>query len=120
MPRRNALHHHRPAVSPSSRLLSCYLSHKRPSLLDIQELAGKGRLHTTDDDIVLLVRNPTPPLTTSAELNSVEPAACLLNDEPIRTYVPFFMSPWIMEACHSTAFCHFDTTRTLRMLEWFY
>ena len=39
--------------------LSCYPSHS-PSVSDIQELAGKGRLHTTDDDIVLLVRNPTP------------------------------------------------------------
>ena len=39
--------------------LACYPSHKRLSLSDIQELAGMGRLHTTDDDIVLLVRNPT-------------------------------------------------------------
>ena len=34
--------------------LSCYLWHKRPSLSDIQEPAGKGGLHTTDDDICLL------------------------------------------------------------------
>ena len=120
MPRRNALHHHRPAVSPSSRLLSCYLSHKRPSLLDIQELAGKGRLHTTDDDIVLLVRNPTPPLTMSAEPSSVGRVACLLNDEPTRIYVPLLMHPRIMLVCHSTASCHLGTTCTLRMLERFY
>ena len=68
--------------------LSRYPSHQRPSLSDIQELAGKGRLHMTDDDIVLLVHNPTPPLTTSAEPSSVGRAACLLNDEPIRIYVP--------------------------------
>ena len=35
--------------------LSCYPSRKRPSLSDIQELAGTGRIHTTND-IVLLVR----------------------------------------------------------------
>ena len=32
MPRRKALHHHRPAVGPASRLLSCYPSHNRPPL----------------------------------------------------------------------------------------
>ena len=120
MPRRNALHHHRPAVGPASRLLSCYPSHKRPSLSDILELAGKGRLHTTDDDIVLLVCSPTPPLTTSAEPSSVGRAARLLNDEPIRIYVPLLMRPWIMQACRSTASCHLGTTRTLSMLERFH
>ena len=48
--------------------LSCYPWHKRPSLPDIQELAGKGLLRTTDDDIGLHVRNPTPPQTTSDDL----------------------------------------------------
>ena len=57
----------RPSALPAD-FLSCYRSHKRPSLSDIQELADKGRLHTTDDDIVLLVRNPTRPLRTSASL----------------------------------------------------
>ena len=47
-------------------------------------------------------------------------AACLLNDEPIRIYVPLIMRPWIMQACHSMTSCHPGTTRTLRMLERFY
>ena len=64
----------RSALPPDS--LSCYPSHKRPSLSDIQELAGKGRLLTTDDDIVLIVRNPTPPSTTFGEPGSVGRAAC--------------------------------------------
>ena len=85
----------RPSAVPID-FLSCYHSHKRPSLSDIQELAGKGRLHTTDDVIVLFVHNPTPPLTTSGELSSGGRAACLLNDEPIRIYVPLLMRPWIM------------------------
>ena len=109
----------RPSVLPAD-VLSCYSSHLRPSLSGIQELASKGRLHTTDDGIVLLVRNLTPPLMTSAEPSSVGRAAYLLNDEPIRIYVPLLMRPWIMQACHSTVSCHVGTTRTLRMLERFY
>ena len=109
----------RPSVLPPD-FLSCYPSHKRLSLSDIQELAGKGRLHTTDDEIVLLVSNPTLPPTRSDKPNSVGRAACLLNDEPVRVYVPLLMRPRIMQACHSTASCHLGTTRTLRMLERFY
>ena len=103
------------ALSPD--FLACYPSHKRPSLSDIKELAGKDRLHTTDDDIVLLVRNPTLPPTRSDKPNSVGRAACLLTDEPARTYAPLLMRPWIM---HLTASCHLSTTRTLRMLERFH
>ena len=91
----------RPSALPPD-FLSFYPSHKRPSLSDIQELAGKRRLHTTGDDTVLLVRNPTPPTKTSDEPSSVGRAACLLNDESIRIYVPLLMRPWIMQACHST------------------
>ena len=120
MPRRNALQYHRPAVGLPVDVLWCYPSHNRPSLSDIQELAGKGRLHTINDGIVLLVRNPTPPLTTSADPSSVGRAACLLNVEPICIYIPLLMRPWIMQACHSTASCHLGTTRTLRMLQQFY
>ena len=46
----------RPSVLPPD-LLTCYLSQKHPSLSDIKGLSDKGLLHTTDDDIVLLVRN---------------------------------------------------------------
>ena len=88
-----------PSALPAD-FLSCYPSHKRPSLSDIQEL-GKGRSHTTDDDSVLLVRNLTPPPKTSDELSSVGRAVCLLNYEPIRIYVSRLMRPWIMQACHS-------------------
>ena len=44
----------------------------------------------------------------------------MLIDEPVRIYVPLLMHLWIMQACHSTAFCHLGTTRTLHMLERFY
>ena len=67
----------RPSVLPPD-VLACYLSHRRPSLADIKELADKGRLHTTDDEIVLLVRNPTLPPTRSDKPNSV---GKLNNDE---------------------------------------
>ena len=107
----------RPSVLPPD-VWACYPSHKRPFLSDIKELAGKGRLHTTDDNIVILVRDPTLPPTRSD--NSVGRAACLLNDEPVRIYVPLLIRPWIIQACHSTASCHLGTTRTLRMPERFY
>ena len=77
----------RPSTLPAD-FLSCYPTHKRPSFSDIQELAGKGRLHTTDD-FVLLVRNPTPPPPRSAEPSSVGRAACLLNDEPFASTSPY-------------------------------
>ena len=64
----------RPSALPPD-FLSCYPSHQRPSLSGIQDLAGKGRLRTTDDDIVLLVRNPTLPPTPD-EPSSVGRAAC--------------------------------------------
>ena len=94
---------------------SCFPSYQCPSFSEIQELAGKGRLHTADDGIVLLVRQSTrqPPYDSQHLVGS---AACFLNDEPIRIYVPLLMRPWAMQACHSTASCHLDTTRTLRML----
>ena len=71
----------RPSAWPPN-FLSFYASHHRPSLSDIQELADKGRSHTTDDNIILLVRNPTPPPTPDAP-SSVGRAGCLLN---ARTY----------------------------------
>ena len=121
MPRHDALHLYRPAIDPlPPDFLACYTSHKRSSLSDIQELTGKGRPHTTDADIVVFVRNPTLPPTRSDKPSSVGRAACLLNDEPVGIYAPLLMRPWIVQACHSTASCHLDTTRTLRMLERFY
>ena len=78
------------------------------------------RVDYTNDDIVLLVHNPTLPPTRSDKPNPVGRAACLLNDEPARIYVPLVMRPWIMQARHSTFSCHLGTTRTLRMLERFY
>ena len=99
--------------------LSYFPSNQHPSFSEIQELAGKGRLHTTDDGTVLLARQPTPQPAPDSQ-RPVGRAACLLNDEPIHTYVPLLMRPWVMQTCHSTASCHVATTRTLRMLERLY
>ena len=82
----------RPSVLPPDGL-ACYHSPKRPSLSGIKDLAVKGRLHTTDDHIVLLARSPTLPPTRSDKPNSVGRTACLLNDEPVRIYVPPLMHP---------------------------
>ena len=62
-----------PALPPD--FLSCYPSHQPPSLSDIQKLVGKRRVQTFDNNIVLLVRNPTPPSTPDAP-SSVGRAAC--------------------------------------------
>ena len=99
-------------------VLSCFHSHQRPSFSEIEELAGKDRLHTTDDGILLLVLQLTqPPLSDSQR--PVGRVVCLLNDEPVCIYVPLPIRPWVMQACHSTASFHLGTTRTLRMLERF-
>ncbi|CAN0544121.1 unnamed protein product, partial [Laminaria digitata] len=99
-----------PALPPD--FSSCFPSHQRPSFSEIQDLAGKGKLHTTDDDIVMLVRktNPPPPPDSTRPVGCT---ACLLNDEPVRIYVPLLMRPWVMQACHSTASCHLGAARTL-------
>ena len=104
-----------PALPPD--FFACCSSHKRPSLSDIQELAGTVQLHTTDDDIVLLVRDPNLPPRRCDKPNSVGRDVCLLNDDPVRIYVPLLMRLWIMQARHSTALCHLGTMRTLRMLK---
>ena len=108
----------RPPSLPDD-FLSCFPSHQLPSFWEIQELAGKGRLHTTDDGIVLLIRQPSPQSPPDSQ-HPVRRAACWLNDEPIRIYVRLLMRPWIMQARHSTASCHLGTTHALRMLERFY
>ena len=46
--------------------------------------------------------------------------ACLLNDEPIRIYVPLLLRSSALQICHSTASCHLGTARTPRMFERFY
>ena len=100
-----------------TEVLAHFLSHQCPPFSEIQELAGKGRLHTTDEDISLLVRNPTP---AHYSLRPAGRAACLLGDEPIRIYVPLLMRSGIMQARHSTASSHLGTARTLRICERFY
>ena len=105
----------RPPSLPDE-FLSSFPSHQRPSFSEIQELAGKGRLHTTDDGTVLLVRQPTPQPAPYSQ-RPVGRAVCLLTDGPICIYVPLIMRPWVMQACHSTASCDLGTTCTLRMLE---
>ena len=104
----------RPSVLPPD-LLACYPSHKRPSLSDIELLAGKDRIHATDDDIVLLIPNPTPP-PTGSDKTKLCWASCLLAKRRAGSQV----RPLLMCACHSTASCHLGTTRTLRILEQFY
>ena len=108
----------RPPALPNT-VLSSFPSHQRPSLSKTQDLTGEFRPHATDDGTVLLVRRPTPKQDPDSQ-RSVGGAACLLHDEPSRIYIPVFIRPWVMQACHSTASCHLGTTCTLRMVERFY
>ena len=107
----------RPSALPSD-FLDHLPSVRRPPLLEIRDLSNKGRLHVDDDGLVLLVRKPTAP-PSSATTRPGGRAARLLNDEPIRIYVPMLMRPWIMQACHADASCHLGAARTLSMLERF-
>ena len=102
----------RPAL-PANPVL-CFPSHKRPSFSEIQEIAVKGRLHITDDGIVLFIRRWTPSPRSDLQ-RPVGSAACLLNDEPVRIYVPMRMRSWVMQVCHSTVSCHLGITCALRM-----
>ena len=81
----------RPPSLPAD-FLSCFPSHHRPSFSESQELAGEGRPHSTDDGIVLLVRQPTPQPPSDSQ-RPVGRAACLLNDEHVRFYIPLLMRP---------------------------
>ena len=96
---------------------ACYPSHKRPSRSDIKELAGKGQLHTTDDDIVLLVGNATLPPTrfgkltlrvellacsTMSQLASTSPCSCVLGSGKLATRWPLVtLAPRARCACWS-------------------
>ena len=66
-----------------------------PLLVRDSEALGIGRLHTTDDGIVLLIPQ-MPPLSPLDLQRPVGRAACLLNDQPVRIYVPLVMRPWNM------------------------
>lgn len=47
----------RPEALPDD-MLSCFPSHERPSLPEVQEATGKEQVHTAEDGIVLLLRRP--------------------------------------------------------------
>ena len=64
----------------SAEILARFPSRQRPSFSEIQKLAGKDHLHTTDEDIVLFIRNPTP---AHYSLRPAGRAAWLLGDEPM-------------------------------------
>ena len=81
----------RPPSLPAD-VLSCFPSHQCSSFSEIQQLAAEGRLHVTDDGIVLLVRQPTPQPPSDSQ-RPVGRLACLFNDEPVRVYVPLAHAP---------------------------
>lgn len=90
-----------------------------PSKDEVLELVGKVDLvYVTLDDgdaVPLLVRKPT-----RGNDRTTGRVASLLNDEPVRIFVPALLRPLILQHCHSSVSCHLGVSRTLRMLERFY
>ena len=106
-----------PRFSPTTSCFTRRLANS-PPLSEVRSLADKTCLYTDDDGILLLVLN----LTSPAPVCPDQPGgreAYLLDDEPTRIYVPLFMRPWVKQACHSNASCHFGVARTLSILEGF-
>eukprot|EP00752_Nemacystus_decipiens_P004782 g4353.t1 len=83
-------------------------------LPEVLALAAKGKLHITDDDITVLVRDPD----VHALRNATTVSSRL--DSPIRVYVPMAMRHWALDTCQAVASYHLGTSRTLRMLERFF
>ena len=81
MQRRHALHSSWPAGSFDPDFTSYFPCYQRLPLSNVQGLAGKGRLHTIDYDIALIVRQPSPPLAPGTQ-RMVGRTACWLNDTP--------------------------------------
>ena len=109
MQRRHALHSPWPAGSVASRVFVVFPFPPAPSLFggsgtgSRRSLAHHRRGHRS-------TRSNAAP----------HPLASDTQRRVGRIYVPLRMHPWVMQACHSTAFCHLGTARILRMLERFY
>ena len=107
----------RPPALPAD-FSSCFTSHGRPSFSEIQELAGKNRLHTTDERRHRRAR----PSTDSTPLRLTHSARwgawLVLNDESICIYMSLLMCPWVMQACQSTTSCHLGTTNARICFWW--
>lgn len=105
----------RPSVLPSDFWDDRVPLTRRPSLLEIRELANKGRLHIDDDGLALLVRKqtkaPSPPHHRPGGR-----AARLLNDESLRIYVPMLMRPGLCK--HATRMRPATSVQLARLVCW--
>ena len=81
----------RPPTLPDD-FLSVFPFAPAPLLLGDPGACWQRPLHTTDDGTILLVRQPTPQPPPDQQ-RPVGRAACLLNDEPTRIYVPLPLHP---------------------------
>ncbi|CAB1107450.1 unnamed protein product [Ectocarpus sp. CCAP 1310/34] len=101
---------------PPPDLLTLAATLRSPRLDDVLALAAKARLHTTDDNVTLLVHKSAPsPVGRSGGRTTRLP-----NNGVPRVYVPMLMRPWVLRACHTHAFFHLGVHRTQRLLERFY
>ena len=79
-----------PAVPPN--FLLCFPPHDRPSFSEVQELAGNGRLYTTEEGIALLVRKPASPPCLIRRARWGE-TACWTTRPFASTYIPISDAP---------------------------
>ena len=100
MPRRHALHNYCPADGPTDRFLIAFpfaLPSRR-----FRSLLEKASCTPPTTASSCLSDDSAPPLPGSHR--PVRCTACLLNERPVRICVPLLTRPWVMQACHSTAF----------------
>ena len=90
-----------------------------PSASEVLELARKGTIFTTDEDVHLLVRRYKPH-SGPAAIDTSATVSHMHHDAPMRIYVPILMRPWVMKGCHPDLSCQLSVTRTLALLERFY
>ena len=89
--------------------------------VDVQEvkrLVAQGELMEPPNSEKLLVRSPS---RVPADRPNRHPGQYerLLGDEPVRTYVPLLLRPWVMDCAHKEA-VHLGEKVTLGLLQRFY
>ena len=100
-------------------IIVVFFSRQRPSLSDIQKLAGEGRLHTKPRRTASSCSPRSLRSRPSRLTRSAGWGARLVYKRLAFSYLRMLlrMRPWVMQACRSTASCHLGATRTLRILE---
>ena len=93
-------------------------SDPRVGVLEVKRLVSQGKLLELPNSQKLLVRRPSRAPTDRPDRNPGRYER-LLGDEPVRTYVPLLLRPWVMDCAHKEA-VHLGERVTLGLLPRFY